>query len=309
MADTKEVLRQIFRGIVNDKKRTDKCKLQFMLLKEYKEIKGGTAALDDWTKKLYSRFPQYVTPKEVGNPVYRRATMTTGDCFYSSIFRAAYEQGLIHKLISCLKLKSKTEEGFIQGIRKQLAKRVPSSMEDGKLKKGKLPRNKDTQQDIYDRLLEVYDSSMSIPEEEDEEEDQASVYHAILVTYPQWFKTAFWAKLPSREEFEKIVADGVAEMENWAGEIEVNMTKELLQKFCNINLITHSSEIKFATAMDEEGNPNLHLKNNGEVHWEYYAFQPKASVSFPSDGSFVIPTQGGGRQTRKIKKTVRWTSL
>jgi hypothetical protein len=328
----------------------DRCSLQFSLLQEYRDIKDDEAMLNGWAEELMEKYPQYFKGFVLANSnksyeddnddeddennnnfeenelnfesetnesntetinVVRRQTLTTGDCFYSSIFRGSVEQGILDQLMKCLKLSGKTELEFIQSFRYMLAKRVLAD---------KLPKEYDErlkkEQDLYEVLYDTLHETIPGMKEEKTgtraknikpQEQTIGTYRLVLSSSPEWFRTAFWNGLPSREDFRNIVAEEVKKMKNWVGTIEVEMTAYLLKKVCKITLVRHnSSPKKDLKSKDDGGQPILHLRNLGEAHWEYYSFDLKKMITFPSNGSYPILTsevkKGGKRRVTRKKR-------
>jgi hypothetical protein len=184
--------------------------------------------------------------------------------------------------------------------------------------KGKLPKALDErtgeEQDTYEVLYEAFHKAVPGMVEKEgvrgekilAEKNTMGTYRQILSAFPGWFEAKFKKGLPDRNTFLREVADGIDTMENWVGTIEVEMTKYILQRVCGIVIKTYFKEIQNADPTDPEGRPILHLKNNGEAHWEYYSFDVKRSTKYPSNGSFVIGSLKGGsrRYTRKKPRSV-----
>jgi hypothetical protein len=335
MADTKEKLRHLFRELVKDTSNKNRCRIQYEIIKEYRGVKeSSNIVLEAWVQELYTKYPQYMPPikapitesikapitesikkpitesikKPIQAPgvvkVVRRITLINGDCFFSSIFRAANDQGILDKIITCLFASKppKTELDFVKLFRHMLAKRVL---------KGKLPKALDErtgkEQDTYEVLYEAYHKAVpGMVDVRVEDKKTMSTYRQILSAFPNWFEQEFKNGLPDRNTFLREVADGIDTMENWVGTIEVEMTSYLLQKNCGIVLKYYYGDLREAARMDSEGRPILHLKNNGEAHWEYYSFDVKQRIKYPFNGSFVVGsrTKGGSRRTRKKSRSV-----
>jgi hypothetical protein len=324
MAEVKEKLRHLFRELVKDQK--NRCRLQFEVLKEYREAKDADddTVLELWTEELKNRFPKEFAsyakktaaplkttakvalqaPKVPGN-IVRRETLATGDCFFSSIFRAAIEQGLIHKLMTCLKLKATNEKEFIQAFRNMLAVRIVNH----KLPKYEQPDG--SFEDTHDVLLATFKKAIPGMIEQEgttgkgvkpEKKLKTSTYQQVLRGFPIWFRIKFNEGIPDdKNEFERQVAEGVRTMTNWIGTIEVEMTKHILNAACKITLKTYSSDIANAEPVDEKGQPTIHLRNLGEAHWEYFSFDLKKSIVFPATGTYPIPPAKGGKRTTRKK--------
>jgi hypothetical protein len=331
MADVKDKLLHLFHELVKDKKNS--CRLQFDVLKEYREVKES-GGLDAWAEELPNRFPKEfasynkttvpmkttatvpmkttatvpmkTTAKISGNIVLRE-TLSNGDCFFSSIFRAGVEQGFVNKIKECLKLKATNEKEFIQAFRNMLATRV---------RYDRLPKSTNpdgSTEDTYDVLKATF--KMEIPGMVEqpgktgkgilsEKQLRNSTYTQVLSAFPAWFEDKFKKGIPDdKKDFLEKVAQGISTMRNWVGTIEVEMAKHILNSACKITLKTYSSELTNAEPVDEKGQPTIHLRNLGEGHWEYYSFDLKKSIVFPLNASYPIaPAKGGKRITRKKSK-------
>ncbi len=324
MADIKEKLRHLFRELVKDTSNKNRCRIQFEILKGYRLAKEARdiSVLEAWADELFTKFSEYMGSYmttattsskkdekgevEVVN-VIRRPTLVTGDCFFSSIFRAANDAGLLQQLITCLfeKKPPKTELEFVKAFRHMLAKRVL---------KGKLPKALDErtgkEQDTYEVLEEAYEESVPGMKEKPgtraknipAENKTIGTYLQILSAFPIWFQNKFRKGLPEKTTFLVEVAEGIDTMTNWVGTIEVEMTRYLLEKNCGIAIKTYFSTLHNADREDAEGRPILHLRNMGEAHWEYYSFDIKRTIKYPSNGSYVIGSKGGSRRYTRKKR-------
>jgi hypothetical protein len=186
-----------------------------------------------------------------------------------------------------------------------------------RVKADKLPKQFDErlgkEQDFYEVLYDTYHEKIPGMKEEKNgtraknikpQTQTLGTYKELLLYSPDWFRKAFWNGVPPREKFLEIVAKGIDTMKNWVGTIEVEMTAYLLRKVCKINLVRHNTDPETdLKSNDEEGRPILHLRNLREQHWEYYSFDLKKTINFPSNGSYPITTKGGTRRfTRKKRK-------
>jgi hypothetical protein len=196
-------------------------------------------------------------PDSSKKPVVPSETLDDGNCFYSSIYRALKEARLLEKLKRCyISLDLTTENTFIQTWRDVVA---------GEVEKGKVAG------DIYDLLLSVV--------------KEKATYKQILEAQPDWFRKLYSRGLPEKNVFFKKTAEKVRIMNNWAAELEVTLTKELLE-VCNIELVTHNSQIAEAATHTEDGKPIIHLWNQGEAHWIRFSFD-EVTPEYLESGEYI----------------------
>jgi hypothetical protein len=192
-----------------------------------------------------------VTIEENEFPVVRRDTKTQGDCFFSSIYRAAKEQNLLDILEDCLEVETSQEEIFIQNVRDILADKILED-EDGVIS------------DIYENLTNLSEININS-------------FGEIMNGMPSWFRKEFEDGFPEDvEEFVDIIAENERKSGNYVGEIEVNIIKKVIEE-CGIHLEIYVTPIQKAKKETEEGEPILHLLHIGppdyeEGHYEYYSF-------------------------------------
>ena len=199
--------------------------------------------------------------------VIPRATLGTGDCFYSSIYRAARERRLLERFTKCgaLRIPIDTESNFIQAFRKVVA---------AEIRAGRLPY------EVNEKTGEKVDAYESLKGAE-----LIGNLSAVLYHYPTWFKNAFFiAKvdgepeyaLGSRAEFITKFANGAEKMTNWVGEQEVSIVQRLI-KACGIKIIVRSIQMPEAPKK-QNGYDLLHLWNQGDSHFVYLSFTGRPVV-------------------------------
>jgi hypothetical protein len=180
-------------------------------------------------------------------PVVEKPTLSTGDCFYSSIYRSLREQNLLQTFNRCYPFVIIDDEReFIQSIRRLIA-------ENGK----------GVMREIYTYLQTI--------------KDDRGVYRQVLSAQGQWFARAFATGLPTYEKFEEKVKAGIQKMTNWAAEIEVTIAANLLDA-CGIQLQKYNSTIVEAEKYSN-GKHVINLLNHGEAHWVYFSFQVPAGFT------------------------------
>lgn len=183
--------------------------------------------------------------------VWINETLSQGDCFYSSIFRACRERGFLPILRDTLKLNIRTEAAFIGSFRNRVAREVLANH---------LPADVDQHgkpEDTYDILSKMGDS-LGAAIEYDE-------------VFPDWFKKSFAKGVGTRKRFLRTFAKHTRIRKNYISEIEFQIVKKLLNDHCTMVLeadgLTKSKLSKYKT-----GKPLITLYNCSGGHYEYYSF-------------------------------------
>ncbi len=199
-------------------------------------------------------------------PVIRKNTKTQGDCFFSSIFRAAKELGILDIFEACLEVSIDSEEIFIQGLRDILAQNIAEDR-DGKIS------------GMYEYLTET-------------SEKNVNSFQEVFDQMPSWFREEFEYGLPDDvENFIEIMSLGAETSGNYVAELEVGIMKDIIEE-CGIKLEVYVTPITKAKKETDDGEPIIHLINLGppdyeEGHYEFYSFLVKG---------------GKKRNSRKVKK-------
>jgi hypothetical protein len=199
-------------------------------------------------------------------PVKTKKTRTDGDCFFSSIFRAATEQGLLPLLATCNPLlQTCSESAFILSFRAILAQEIRAE---------RLPMNAGGSINTYDSLMQLGDDE---------------VYKGTIEAFPIWFQEEFptLESLGTQKQFVKRLASYVAQSYNDVAMIEVNLAQTLLARCpLHLDVIVDTPRVLAAT---RGGVPVITLQNQGEGHYEYFSFNvPAAKVK-------------GGSRTRRLR--------
>uniref|UniRef100_A0A6C0KXF7 OTU domain-containing protein n=1 Tax=viral metagenome TaxID=1070528 RepID=A0A6C0KXF7_9ZZZZ len=202
----------------------------------------------NWLQRLEEQTREQTNTK----PVTVKKTLSNGDCFYSSIYRAAKERpGILNRLKTCLRLNIDSETAFIQSFRDKVARTIRRQ-----------GLQKENSKDIYDYLQET--AAL-----------KDGTYEAIMDAYPNWFTTEFGTEgehLATKADFIKRLLKHVTKQGEWVGEIETRQVMELLPA-CEIRVKIHSNEAKFLP-LKTNGHDILQLYNPGEAHYEYFSFEP-----------------------------------
>lgn len=201
-------------------------------------------------------------------PVKTKKTRTDGDCFFSSIFRAANEQALLPLLATCNPLlQTCSESAFILSFRAILAQEIRAE---------RLPMNAGGSINTYDSLMQLGDDE---------------VYKGTIEAFPDWFQAEFptLESLGTQKQFVKRLASYVAQSYNDVGMIEVNLAQTLLARCpLHLDVITATPA---ALAATRGGVPVITLQNQGEGHYEYFSFNTAKAK--------------GGSRTRRLRLRLR----
>jgi hypothetical protein len=192
-----------------------------------------------------------VTKDPAATEAWINETLSQGDCFYSSIFRACKERGFLPILRDTLKLNVRTEDAFVASFRNRVAREVLANH---------LPSDVDQHgnpEDTYDILSKMGDS-LSAAIEYDE-------------VFPDWFKQAFAKGVGTRKYFLKTFAKHTRIRKNYISEIEFQIVKKLLDDRCNIFLEAEGLT-KALLPKYKVGKPLITLYNSSGGHYEYYSF-------------------------------------
>lgn len=186
--------------------------------------------------------------------VWINETLTQGDCFFSSLYRAFKERDLLSTVTRLLpNLRSSTELRFVSSFRKLIADEVLAN---------RLPFNFNPQgqrEDTYDFYAGMGPSF-----------DAAIAYDEVL---PDWFKTGFAKGVKSRANFLRVCAKAIKTKQQYVGELEVEITKRLLKDIGIILEIEGQRRTVLQKAKDSL--PLVVLYNESGGHYEYYSFSSK----------------------------------
>jgi len=199
-----------------------------------------------------------------------KQSLATGDCLYSSIYRALAERPeLLDKVNNFLVITNKNDEKiFIQTLRNKIA--------DDLIRLERAPSiNTVNDNDIYSQLLQ-----------QDEKH-----FDTVKESFPSWFQSITYedAVEMKQAEFYKFLADNIRKMRSWAGQIEYNIIQKYLHDLNiliksviiypeHIDKITGQIKKDIPTQLTQkEGEQDIiHLYNNSTYidgeHYEYFSF-------------------------------------
>ena len=227
----------------------------------------------------------------VSQPVEILPTLDDGDCFYSSIYRAAKERsGLLERLSVFLELStdSPTEDEFIDAFRQKVADKLLIDSSESEL---------------YPRLKEV-------------SKDDPESYKEMMEQYPAWFVHEFGKtgkKLGTKDEFYENFLKHIVRRGKWVGQIEVEQVQEMLRAM-NIRLYILRT-IAYELPPREGGMDILWLYNPSEAHYEYFSFHEPSFIDSPftnslpnnSTNSNVFNRFSNNESNKNSKKKLRKT--
>ena len=165
-----------------------------------------------------------------------------GSCFYRSLYVAllAKNKRLPQKLLQHTDATDKSygEDAFVSAYRQHLAYIIR--------------RNQDfkVSSKVYKELRDLADAD----------------YKLILKSsFPRWFQTRFKTLPPNLSDFKKQFAEGVTQMSNWASEIDVRITKELVRsRLGGLELVIMNQN---PPKDFKPQRKTLYLINKNEVHY------------------------------------------
>jgi len=186
--------------------------------------------------------------------VWINRTLSQGDCFFSSLYRAFKERDLLTTVTHDLpNLRGSTELRFVSSFRRLLADEI---------KANRLPFTVNAQgqrEDAYDFYAGMGPSLGAV-----------IAYDEVL---PDWFKTAFASGIKSRKHFLSVCAKAVLKRKQYVGELEVEITKRLLK---DIGIILEiEGQRRSVLSKQKMGLPLIVLYNESGGHYEYFSFSSK----------------------------------
>ena len=161
-------------------------------------------------------------------------SLTDGNCFYSSIYRAAKEQKL--NLINDM-----SETKFITDFRSKVA-------------------------DRFSEECQGHGGTCGVFETLNTDEN---TYKELTKNFPEWFKKEFPTKPNNVNVFKQKMIEGIKKDKNWVGQIEVEIAKKLLLKE-NIHLDICSAAIPKELVYETANYSVITLSNPNEQHYKYF---------------------------------------
>jgi hypothetical protein len=256
----------------------EKKKLSAQLATEAKKSKESKELIKD---QLLNK--KYNIKNSLGN----------GNCFYSSIFRAAFEQNIIYNIEHNIKFVNSSydinihESAFILHIRNIIANKMMT--------------------DTYNEIVNIQFESISTIK-------NATKYNTIMNEYPTQLKTTYptFDTFPKEfTEFKKYFAELVRQNYTYSSAIDVTIVT-LILKNCGINLYNfNKNELIYNNIKQvKEGstlNNSIIIEYNGTNHYNFYSFYNSPIQLNILDDNTIYVAKGGFRKTHKKNKKKRNT--
>jgi len=211
-------------------------------------------------------------------PVVVKPTLTNGDCFFSSVFRAASEQGLLQRINESLpSIDISNEENFIRTFRYLLADNVDKSLDHliGVLRGLYLAKNANSTNTLRDTMTRV---------------DTFDAWHKALIN-----KYLLVPK-PNFDRFKVEFKAGLVKKGSYVCDIEIYTLRGLLEL---AGIAIRSSNVKFKTLPRHLVNDGveqdiIHVYNPIGLHYEFFSFNPPGAGPGPGPGAGAGAGAGAG---------------
>ena len=179
------------------------------------------------------------------SPVIVRRTLEQGDCFYSAVWRALDEQGLIARVNECLGIDCTIEVGCILALRNLIAESAREYIAD-----------------TYNTLYNLLASGSAA--------DRETFSTIVSTTFAAWHIAVIKSSIMNPEAFMEQMLVGIRTSRNWASQIEVNILTRILEG-CNIDLEI-LTRYRPSLLKRRGGRDVVSLYNPNGVHFEYFSF-------------------------------------
>ena len=179
------------------------------------------------------------------SPVIVRRTLEQGDCFYSAVWRALDEQGLIARVNECLGIDCTTEVACILALRNLIADSAREYIAD-----------------TYNTLYNLVASGSA--------SDRETFSTLVSTTFAAWHIAVIKSSMMNPEAFMAQMVAGIRKPRNWASQIEVNILTRILEG-CNIDLEI-LTRYRASLLKRRGGRDVVSLYNPNGVHFEYFSF-------------------------------------
>jgi hypothetical protein len=210
-------------------------------------------------------------------------TLSQGDCFFSSLWRAFKERGLLETVAYELDVRTSTEVRFIISMRKKIAEEIIANrLPSGLNQYGK----KEDTYDFFHGLGPLITDVLR--------EDQSEIF-------PDWFKQEFMHGVGTRKNFLRKTAKWVKKRKEYAGELEVAIAQRLLAD--KGILLEIDGTTKRTLPKEKDGLPLITLYNKSGGHYEYYTFNLKCPRNKVRNSVTLICTNKAGSTAKS--KTIK----
>ncbi len=269
--------------------------------------------------------------------VEQRETLTQGDCFFSAIFRAAWEGEFAGTLMDCLGINLENEDLTVLDYEKEFIVGFRMKIAD-ELRAGRIP-TAEGQRNAAGNIIDLYTNYAQLFETTavtDEILEQTDYYQVVINKKPIWMKKHFVDDLLtlkpaivkdpvtkrsvkgnkieerkqstfySREDFLNILIQNIETPTSYVAEIEWRIARRILRD-CGFKLVIYNNVgedmLPKEGMLDGERVPRINLINLFEGHYEYYSFKVDDENSnftnLEGGGHYAVKKQQRKRKTRK----------
>lgn len=182
-----------------------------------------------------------------------KPTLEQGDCFFSSIYRASKEQGLLNKINNCNPdILISNEDEFITSLRYLVA-----------------TNSTDAIRSLYDFLLMLHTATNK------NSKNTLKEQMANPQGFDNWHKELIRKHvLIERPNFNRFLTEfknGIQTRKRYVCDIEILTTKGILEN-CEINIETHHNKPESGKLYKKRnGIDTIHIYNCGRSHFEYFS--------------------------------------
>jgi hypothetical protein len=223
-------------------------------------------------------------------PVKIKPTLTNGDCFFSAIYRAAEEQGILPVFQECTGVTiDRGEKEFIQSLRNYVSLMC-----------------EETTGSSYNFLRVLYENKIG------KNKSSTETLNGIMrdpQTFDEWhrkiIRDTIFKDPPNEYEFSRRIADGIKISGRYVGDIEFNTTKTILAN-CHIILESKNERMKTLQkkrTVDGRVNDVITVFNCGAAHYEFFSFPFIPSKTQKSSSANNKNKSSGSNATRN-KRTI-----
>jgi hypothetical protein len=178
-------------------------------------------------------------------PVIVRKTLEQGDCFYSAVWRALYEQGLLPRIHRRLGFDCTVEATCIQYLRNIIA-----------------DASQEYVANTYTNLYNLLASGVR--------DDRDTFATIVSTTFATWHQAVIRNTMQDPASFIEQMVAGIRKPRNWASQIEVITLTRILQEYrIDLEILTNFRSSLVARRGDRDV---VSLYNPHAVHFEYFSF-------------------------------------
>ncbi len=184
-----------------------------------------------------------------------------GDCFFRALFRAAWNHGLIERLLGCFSLGQDTN---CHDILQELQTGRLVEMEDEMVKCMRIGLSERIRLNADVKFACFFNHLRHLQREHPE------TFDVIMESQSDWVKKIFYdGSLYGEDEFRVAYAKGLRTRKNWVAQYDVELLKHLMNKcHLEVRVVNFTDKTNPRTYENRHDN-ELVLVNFDEVHFKY----------------------------------------